>query len=116
MHDEALPKAVAPIEPPTTRRFSESYRKPIYVSVCIGFFWLALWSLALDGGYCVRLAAYALLSQWIGVVLIMFRRPADPTKLDLQFIKYGIVFLWLYGLAAAPFIRMLAAKLGMPSM
>jgi hypothetical protein len=65
---------------------------------------LLLTALVLDGGMMFRMCAAAALGYWIGVVVIAIRRGTSPTKLDLLFIRYGMVGL----MVIAPFLAKLA--------
>jgi hypothetical protein len=43
----------------------------------------------LDGGQILRLCTLAAIVSWVPSLLIMLRRPKEPTHADLGIIKYG---------------------------
>jgi len=59
-----------------------------------------LTALVLDGGQLNRFCFLTITCQWIGNFVILGRRPASPTTMDLLFIRYGMVPL----LFVTPFI------------
>jgi len=51
--------------------------------------------LLLDGGQVFQLWAITMAAYWIGVIVIMARRPANPTRLDLFLIRWAFPFLFI---------------------
>jgi hypothetical protein len=66
-----------------------------------------LTGLVLDFGRTNRLCAIALVGHWVGVLLVLHRRPLSPTRSDLWFIRWGAVPLLL----AAPWVAELVYAL-----
>jgi hypothetical protein len=52
-------------------------------------------AMVLDGGVVFRVWSLSVLAYWIGVILIVLRRPLSPTRLDILFIKYGFIPLFI---------------------
>jgi hypothetical protein len=50
---------------------------------------LLLAALILDGGVVLRFCTIAAIASWICTLMIMLRRPKQPTILDLGIVKYG---------------------------
>ena len=50
---------------------------------------LTLAALILDGGHILRICVLAAVASWLCTLLIMLRRPKQPTTVDLAIIKYG---------------------------
>ena len=53
---------------------------------------LSFTSLLLDGGRVCRFCVVAALASWVGTLVIMLRRPKQPTNPDLAFVKFGFWF------------------------
>ncbi len=47
--------------------------------------------LLLDGGVMARVVGVALLGFWLSVGILMIRRPLQPGKVDLTFIRWGFL-------------------------
>ena len=74
-------------------RFSEEYRRPIQWALIQQLVIGILSLLMLDGGMMARQCALVLVAFWVGTVLILWRRPANPTSWDLSLIQFGFVLL-----------------------
>ncbi len=48
-------------------------------------------AMMLDGGVFLEVWCFTILAFWVGVILIVLRRPLSPTRLDVLAIKYGFV-------------------------
>ena len=70
---------------------AEMYRGPIkfacQLQLCLGLVSLLL----LDGGRGARLCGCAMLGFWLGVGIILFRRPFGPTRVDLTAVRWGFL-------------------------
>ena len=72
--------------------FSPQYRPSLLCCLAIQFVFFVLTALVLDLEHRTnKLCCIAIVAQWMGVILIMGRRPLSPTWTDLLFIRFGIV-------------------------
>src|SRR5438067_13644423 len=84
-------------------RFSDRYKPCVYFALASAMLLGPLSSLVSDQGECITSYLYSL-AVYVGLlVMVLFRRPSAPTKLDLIVIKWGLVLLFLLGLAIYPF-------------
>lgn len=77
------------------------YVHQIWFSVKQQVVLVVLASLVLDMGQTVRMMAATIIGYWIGVVIILVRRPLSPSKGDLLFVRWGCcllaaIFLFVY--------------------
>ena len=63
-----------------------------------------LGALMIDGGLTLRIAWFTIIAYWIGFAMIIVRRPLNPTKGDLRFIKVGTLMLFGTSVIVAPFV------------
>jgi hypothetical protein len=68
----------------------EAYRQPITFALVLHALMTLLALLVLDGGTLARTFACASAGFWIGVGLILCRRPFGPSQLDLAYIRFGL--------------------------
>lgn len=81
-----------PIQPPQNwRDYAPEYNRAIVQGLIIQGVLCLLSALVLDMGQMHRAFWVALLCQWAVVWMLLFRRPMNPTKLDLAIVRYGIV-------------------------
>ena len=66
-------------------RYSESIKVAVAQQAVV----LIFASLILDGGQILRFCAIAAIASWICTLVIILRRPKQPTKLDLGIVKFG---------------------------
>ncbi len=78
---------------PQGRRFSGKYGSPLRDSLILQAGFLFVSWLALDHGMMFRCSLFALAPTWALVLLIVLRRPAEPTPLDLKVVRFGYVAL-----------------------
>jgi hypothetical protein len=94
--------AVAPL--PVGKRFSPLYWPAIrfggVLQVVLGFLTASL----LDGGRAFGFFQVAFVAYWLIVGLIIVRRPQSPTRGDIVFIRWGIVFTLFVSGNCAPFV------------
>jgi hypothetical protein len=74
---------------PINRSVSEKYHSAVWTAFVTSAILAVLAALVLDGGEIARLTAIALAVFWSTVVLIMVRRPQNPTQFDLVLIRSG---------------------------
>lgn len=77
------------------RRLSGKYRSPLRDSLILQAFFLFVSWLALDGGNLFRYSLFVLAPTWALILLIVLRRPAEPTPLDLKAVRFSYVALWI---------------------
>ena len=63
-----------------------------------------LTALLLDGGRSFSFFGVAFLAHWLGILLIIARRPMAPMRFDLSFIRIGILPLWILTGGIAPLV------------
>jgi hypothetical protein len=63
-----------------------------------------LTALMLDGGRSFEFFKVAFAGHWIGILIIIGRRPISPTKADIFFIRWGLPVVMLATGLVAPFI------------
>jgi hypothetical protein len=68
---------------------SPSYRKPVFEAVALQVILGILSLLILDGGNCARICGASLLAFWGGAVVLIWRHPHAPSKMDLELIRFG---------------------------
>jgi hypothetical protein len=78
------------------------------VCIQLGFLLLTAW--ILDHGIVFTACRYASVGFWVGVALILVRRPVAPTKSDLLYFRIGLpvisvtaipMFLWVWQIKGA---------------
>jgi hypothetical protein len=70
-------------------------------------FGLLLVSLVLDAQF-AGAVVFTIIGYWFGVLLILFRRGKDPSRLDLLFERWGFPVLWFVVTLPVLFICRLA--------
>jgi hypothetical protein len=60
-------------------------RNSLVMQVVVGI----LAALTLDGGITARVVGVAVLAYWLCAVIVIMRRPHEPTRLDLAIIHWG---------------------------
>jgi ABC-type transport system involved in cytochrome c biogenesis permease subunit len=73
----------------TSKVLSKSYKPAVFCGFALQIFLLLFSSLILDGGAFLRITCVSALAFWTSVVLIVLRNPENPSKTDLEYIKYG---------------------------
>lgn len=68
---------------------SPKYDKAIFEAVGIQLILGVLSLLILDGGTAARICFIALVAFWGGAVVLVWRRPQSPTRLDIELIRFG---------------------------
>ncbi len=68
---------------------SPHYKRPIIVAAVASALLMLLSAMVLDGGGTALATFCAIIGFWIGVILIIARRPQLPTKADIDVIRFG---------------------------
>jgi hypothetical protein len=68
------------------------YRKPIYEGLLLQFLVGLLSLMILDMGECARICGISLVAFWCGAAVLIWRKPWNPSKLDLSLIRIGYLF------------------------
>ncbi|HEX3601299.1 MAG TPA: hypothetical protein VHU84_14200 [Lacipirellulaceae bacterium] len=79
-------------------RYAPAFGNAICFQAILGI----LTALLLDGGRTFSFFAVAFLAHWVGILLVVSRRPAAPTEFDLSFIRIGILPILLVTSGIAP--------------
>jgi hypothetical protein len=74
-------------------RIAPAYRGPFIFSLALQTPIVLLFSIMLDGGYLRMFALGALAGYWLGCFLIVIRRHASATRMDLVFVRWGFLML-----------------------
>ena len=89
------------------RRISRKYRSPLRDSLILQAFFLFLFWLALDGGNLFRYSLFILALNWALIFLIVPRRPAEPSPLDLEVVRFCYLALWILLLLLSPLLALM---------
>ncbi len=85
-------------------QLAPAYWPALKFAVILDGFLLLLTSLILDGGRSFAFYSIAFVAHWMGITVVMWRRPSAPTLLDRVFIRWGVVLLWILMAAIAPLV------------
>jgi hypothetical protein len=85
----------------TTLPLSDAYRAAIRTSIILQLPIALLMLLMLDGGFLAKIDGYATAGFWIGVAIVLLRRPGHPHRTDLFYIRWGFPFMLGVGIAVA---------------
>jgi hypothetical protein len=99
--------AASPTRTGSLSSLSPMYRPAIKLAILQRVILLILSSLLLDFGQTFRVCAVAAIAHWIVIAIIVARRPASPTGLDLGIIRWGFVPLCIVVGRLAPFVQAL---------
>ena len=83
---------------------SARYRKAMRGAALIQILVVICSGLILDGGNIEQLCAMALLPFWTVTVIFIWRRPQQPTRTDLMFIRVGYLLVVVVTGFLAPLI------------
>lgn len=92
---------------PKGRRFSGKYWSPLRDTLILQAFFLLVSWLALDGGHLFRYSLFVLAPAWALIFLIVLRRPAEPTPLDLKVVRFSYLAWWILLLLLSPLLARL---------
>jgi len=82
---------------------SKEYWQALKVSLVFQVFFGLFTALLLDGGQMLQWWAVTMVGYWAGFGLVALRRPQDPTKLDLFWIRWSFPVLCFF---VTPFTAM----------
>jgi len=68
---------------------SAKYDSPIFEAVALQIVLGLLALLILDGGLIAQICGIALLAFWSGAVVLIWRHPQTPSRLDIELIRFG---------------------------
>jgi hypothetical protein len=84
--------------------FSQYTWPAIKCGLLVDVVFSVLMALMLDGGRSARYCLVALIGHWLLIVLIVARRPASPTRIDLFCIRWGLPLLMILTNILAPYV------------
>jgi len=91
----------------TTLPLSPAYRGAVKVAIVLQVVVALFLLLLLDGGTLARVGGVAMIGFWIGVAVVMIRRPREPSTLDLLYVRWGYLAVLIVGIACVPFMGVL---------
>ena len=68
---------------------SPKYDSPIFEAVVLQIVLGLLAGMVLDGGAIAQFCGIALVAFWSGTVVLIWRHPQTPTRVDLELIRFG---------------------------
>ena len=86
------------------RRFAPEYREAVKVALVLQALAMVVLLAVLDGGALARAGGAAMLAFWIGVVVVVIRRPKAPSAFDLLYVRWGYLVMLVIGIALSPFM------------
>ena len=84
--------------------FSPRYGSALNQAIVLQIVFGVLTALMLDMGQSFGFFKVAFLGHWVGILLIIGRRPLSPTKVDIFFIRWGILLLLAITGGIAPLV------------
>jgi len=91
----------------TPLQIAPAYRPAIKVALVGQLISLLFLMTILDGGQTFRAATCGMAGFWIGVAIVMMRRPRSPSALDLLFVRWGFLPMLALGIALLPWLGVL---------
>ncbi len=91
----------------TTLPLSPAYRDAVKVALVLQVIATLFLLAILDGGTLAKVGGAAMLGFWIGVAVVMIRRPRNPSTLDLLYVRWGYIVMLIVGIACMPFMGVL---------
>jgi hypothetical protein len=88
----------------TTLPISTSYREAVKGALVLQVMTALLLLMVLDGGVMAQAGGAAMIGFWIGVGIVMLRRPRTPTKVDLLYVRWGFLPMLVVAIAWSPFM------------
>ena len=68
-------------------------KEAVVTGIVIDIFLLIVSGLIMDGGQIARITLYLVVGHWTGNALIILRRKSKMTKMDRDFIRFGLIIL-----------------------
>jgi hypothetical protein len=87
----------------TTLPLSPAYRDAVKVALVLQVFATLFLLVILDGGTLAKVGGAAMIGFWIGAAVVMIRRPRNPSSLDLLYVRWGYIAVFIVGIACGPF-------------
>jgi len=84
--------------------YSPEYNAAFKTALLLQAVFAVLTALVLDFGQTHRAFWVAILCQWAMAWIILFRRPMNPTLLDLAIVRYGIIPVLILVASAGPWL------------
>jgi hypothetical protein len=88
----------------TTLPFSPAYRQAVKVALALQVGTTLVLLAILDGGTLAKAGGAAMVGFWVGVAVVMLRRPKMPSALDLLYVRWGYLTLLAVAIALSPFM------------
>ena len=100
--------SAVPIEGAEPKRngttYSSDYNAAFKTGLLIQAVFAVATALVMDSGQIHRAFWVAIICQWAMVWMILFRRPMNPTRLDLLIVRYGIIPMILIVVGCGPWV------------
>lgn len=90
---------------------SSDYKRPVVRTVVAQAIVLLLTSMVLDGGFFFAISLIAVAAYWAGVVIVVARHPASPTRGDLIWAGAGFAIALAMTFALGPLVLYLGGRL-----
>ena len=75
---------------------TREYWLALQVSLVLQIVFGLLSGLMLDGGQLLQMWLFTMAAYWVGSIVMMIRRPDNPTKVDLFLIRWSFPVLFLF--------------------
>ena len=109
--EDFIPSAKMTVQPADAKSsfknwkdYSLEYKSAFKVALLIQGVLAVLTLLVLDYGQMHRAFWVSFLCQWAMVIIILLRRPMNPTRLDLAIVRYGVVPIFILIVNAGPWL------------
>ncbi len=93
----------------------DPYIRPLLRALTLQLILIFFFGLVLDGGLSLQAFCYSSCGYWMGVILILVRRRASPTKGDLAFIRWGLLLVALLAVPAFLWVWYIKRHMGIIS-
>jgi hypothetical protein len=90
------------------KEVSKEYWKALKVSLVFQVIFTLLAGLILDGGQCAQWCGVSLVAWWGWFLVVVFRRPMAPTKVDLFLVRWSFPIVCFF---ITPFLMKFVWKL-----
>ncbi len=91
----------------TALPLSPDYRSAVKVALLLQVLATLFLLMLLDGGTLAKAGGAAMLGFWVGVAVIMLRRPNAPRAMDLLYVRWGYLPMLAVGIALSPYMGVL---------
>ena len=75
---------------------SNGYRKAIYTALGCQVILALFCTPIMDGGQSMQMWGFSMVAFYVGLIMIIIRRPKCPTKVDLFLIHWSFPFLFIF--------------------